>query len=1326
MSRAVRLNYTQRVVAPGRPLQTNELHKRLKKTHLELSQLEQETCDTQSLSVLRKDLLSHSLLAHKDKGVRIYTACCLADILRLFAPDAPYTENELREIFEFFEKQLYHLSDPEDPYFSSYYFLLESLATVRSIILAADLGDELLTSYFKLCFDIVRNDTQKNVHSSMLEILQALVEEAAALPNECTEILMDQFQLDSHGAPKESRQLAIDLCNSTADFLQKYVSQYFGEIILAGNGSSEEEADTEQRSLEEAHNMIIEINRIAPSILLNVIPQLEEELRVEAIETRTLATHTLGKMFSEETSKLAAKYPQVFKSWLDRRKDKIFSIRVAVLEYFAPLLRRHQEVSLVVSKSLMSKFADPDERVRQAAIRVVGLLDAESATNAPIDLIKSAGSRCLDKKPSTRAAAIKALGHLYKLMYPQMASKGDETDAREKYGWIPGHLMEILYLDEPDIKWAVEKVFHEDILEPNPHDDERTDRLLFVISSFTERQNKAFLSILSRQAQSAINMGLFLDQCDKYNGGVMDSDQDGTKKTLFAIVDFLAQKMMDPKKNAAHLQAFADANDRTVYGWMRAVMDPQTEYKAVMKHCREISKRLPAGSLETFAPILRRIALWLIGKNIIPRLIERSSTGKLSQDQDDIKMGQAAEALLKTIVDIFPAVYKNHIDKVTQLLQSDNEDLASDAVVALAKFVRAFPKEASQENDSIKKMIRYALEGSLLQAKNATVVLAQTEQRKQYISEILETIVASLSFENPNLVGHLGVLTKIARHASDLLEPYQVNLVNFVFKDIIMKSNIKTSPDDADNWIEFSEISKEGQAKVLSVKFLVNRLLSPQKSKFQTELAPQVLKLLKKILDLNGELHPNEPTALIVQGHLRLVAAKSLLKLSRHSGYLKMMSYQYEESIGMTIQDPYYQVRKNFIEKLGKYASYQLVPLQYLVFFMLAAHDPEVELRNKAKGIFSRKAKQQRSESNGVPVESTLTRFLYLISHLYDFSEINDDLQLTSKYIEFFLDSVASIDNVSYLFHLASQLKTVRDIHASSSQNLYIVSELAQRLILETCHSRNWTLPSYPPKDDVDSTLFQPLSPKEATDNLKKTYLPKTFLDLRQPVGVVGAPNPLRVAPPTTPRSKREGNGPARTPVRSSASKRPRKSQRSGAESGDEGDIDRQSDEEPVANNSQSTKTVRRYSRKSVPTTPQTPSRIMAPRVAKANAKPIQDLSSSEDEDVEADLIAYKSPSRPTGPSKPFSPRKRMDVVDTDESDSQDVTSSEPGGQEPSSSESAAATRRARSGRHIQTTLKFERVERLDRRELQENDLLDVNQVEPPAKRARRKASSQK
>lgn len=89
------LQFSQRLTKDSK-LTTAELIKRLQSLHTELEKLDQEQTDTESLGSVRKELIAPALLVHKDKGVKALVACCLADMLRLYAPDAPYTEAELK------------------------------------------------------------------------------------------------------------------------------------------------------------------------------------------------------------------------------------------------------------------------------------------------------------------------------------------------------------------------------------------------------------------------------------------------------------------------------------------------------------------------------------------------------------------------------------------------------------------------------------------------------------------------------------------------------------------------------------------------------------------------------------------------------------------------------------------------------------------------------------------------------------------------------------------------------------------------------------------------------------------------------------------------------------------------------------------------------------------------------------------------------------------------------------------------------------------------------------------------------------------------------
>jgi sister-chromatid-cohesion protein PDS5 len=64
--------------------------------HNELKHLEQENTEVSSLANVSRELLSPSLLKHKDKGIKSLVACCIADLLRLYAPEAPFTDRQLK------------------------------------------------------------------------------------------------------------------------------------------------------------------------------------------------------------------------------------------------------------------------------------------------------------------------------------------------------------------------------------------------------------------------------------------------------------------------------------------------------------------------------------------------------------------------------------------------------------------------------------------------------------------------------------------------------------------------------------------------------------------------------------------------------------------------------------------------------------------------------------------------------------------------------------------------------------------------------------------------------------------------------------------------------------------------------------------------------------------------------------------------------------------------------------------------------------------------------------------------------------------------------
>ena len=114
----------------------------------------------------------YGFLNHHSRDVQLLIACCVADVLRIFAPKALYKDPvHIKVVLYFLIKQLGGLKDPKDPAFKRYY-LLESLTYIKSFNMCFDLEEcnEIFCALFRLMFKIVHSGKVKGF---MLDVLSA-------------------------------------------------------------------------------------------------------------------------------------------------------------------------------------------------------------------------------------------------------------------------------------------------------------------------------------------------------------------------------------------------------------------------------------------------------------------------------------------------------------------------------------------------------------------------------------------------------------------------------------------------------------------------------------------------------------------------------------------------------------------------------------------------------------------------------------------------------------------------------------------------------------------------------------------------------------------------------------------------------------------------------------------------------------------------------------------------------------------------------------------------------------------------------------------------
>ncbi|KAJ7096724.1 armadillo-type protein [Mycena belliarum] len=1085
----------------GKGLSTDALIKKLQALHLELAELDQELVDVSSLSSVRKDLVATTIMHHKDRGVKAYAACCLADILRLTAPDAPYTQGELRDIFQFFFRQLMMgLKGSDAPYYTEYFHLLESLSTVKSVVLVCDLqnADELMTEIFRDFFGLVQRDLPKKIEMFLSDILVALIDECQGLPPEVLDTILTQFMNKNTRADKSPYNLAVQVCNATADKLTRSVSQYFTEIIVS-------EPSDDFNEIRTAHELIKRLYHSCPAVLATVIPQLEEELQAEEIQLRLIVTQVLAEMFADSSGgvELTRKYPSTWNMWLKRKNDKAPAVRLKFVEGARALLGSTPEQRDAVEEALEAKLLDPDDKVRAAVCRVYAQLDYETALHhVKADQLRAVAGRGLDKKYTVRVEALHALGKLYSLAYPEIENK--DAAATVQFAWIPNEMFQMIKVST-EIRPLVDDMVAEYVL-PLPSSTPSTsrgvevdevawtDRLLTVMAYLDDDHAvNTLISMSSLQRVRPTIFDHFVDACVANNGGVIDEDEEKVTAKLATITKYISAYYHEPLKASEDLKAFAKLNEQRLYKLLRTCLDAQTDLKGLVKATNEFVKRMDtvsSGITTTLKIVLRQSSLRIVNQSSIPTLLKRlQKSNQLASDN--------AAKLLRFISKHLPALYKSHVGELVKGVADEKHPLVVEvSLQALAALARWDEKVVAIDKRALERIKRLALEGTYRQAKFAARALALSNYNATVCTEIVETICDSLGTTTPEvLVAHVAVLAQFARFAPDAFEHKSDVLTAFLLKELLM---IPTHPlDDAmeteEEWADESEVSDNLRAKILALKVCRNRSLAHASKENAIEIATPVLKMLATLLEHGGSFIAESGEDPKVMSRMRLQAAVSLLHLSTVPAYATAISPRFLK-LAIVVQDTCFDVRMTFLKKLVALSQPSKVPAHYSVIPFLTVHDPEVDVKALAMSYVS-SVVRKGSAAKRAQMELMFIRLLHLLARHPDFATSQEELLDIAKYIQFYLQQVANSDTISLLHHLAQKGKTVRDVDEQYSENLYVICELAEELVKIWAHTHSLSITTYPGKVKLPSDILRAQANSEAANKVLKTvYLSDQML----------------------------------------------------------------------------------------------------------------------------------------------------------------------------------------------------------------------------------------
>lgn len=162
-----------------------------------------------ALSPSLKALVADKLFRHSNADVKVAVASCISEITRITAPDAPYDDEQMKEVFQLIVSSFENLVDKSSRSYAKRTSILETVAKVRSCVVMLDLEcDVLIIEMFQHFLKAIRDYHPENVFSSMETIMTLVLEESEDISLELLSPMLDSVKKDNEEVLPVARKLA--------------------------------------------------------------------------------------------------------------------------------------------------------------------------------------------------------------------------------------------------------------------------------------------------------------------------------------------------------------------------------------------------------------------------------------------------------------------------------------------------------------------------------------------------------------------------------------------------------------------------------------------------------------------------------------------------------------------------------------------------------------------------------------------------------------------------------------------------------------------------------------------------------------------------------------------------------------------------------------------------------------------------------------------------------------------------------------------------------------------------------------------------------------
>lgn len=870
----------------ARPIATKELLARLLALSDHLSAADQNDASTDQLKAVAGDLASKKLLKHSNKGVLAYACCALADILRLYAPDAPYSTDQLSAIFKAFFAQFAQLSDDLNPYFLQHCYLLKRLVEVRLIILVVDLPDapQLISDLFDTMYLLASKGFPAKLEPLASEMLAEVVSEAELVPQKVVSLMLKKLTatgesgLTSTSSNISNPGLAFSLavCEANVDKMSRQLAQLFSEMLdESANARSKDNSNYEQSylALEKIHTWSTQIWKYVPDLLTSVMGLINDELNSDSERVRMLATTTIGNMVGNSQEGTPESnlvhfintHKNTWVNWLKKSSDMSPLVRAKWVEQVPGILCSQSvtsDLTTDLGSGLIKCLSDTNEKVRFAACKAIEGLPfvvftskvcTKQSLTTLLQLIR-------EKNADIHNVTIQILANTYDsylnlLDREEVVDFGNmnEADVHEVEKLLktdlPNALLQLNYVNDKSLTATIDIALFEKLVPFSEESLVRVSRLCRFYSALDDKSKAAFFAIVTRQKKFSdavtkltdlvieYSKANSLDGENKENEFVPSQEKQQLNTKIEKINQWLVASMPQGINSYECLERFVQMRNGRLLKLMAKCVSPNTDFKSVKNSLKELLNKLgdakaikvdsEKSTVSTADMVLTMKILLYRASNIFFNKTNTSELVKLSKSENGA-FQQNAHELINRLSSIFPDVFKTQVKALADLIVIRKEESEVSLIQSFSNFMKKYPDLLPEDEEFTETLTTMASEGSPRQARYAVKIIGRSDRKELLLSNLVEKILP-LDISSPHFATHLSSLAEIYLIEPIVLEQHSNDISSIIVEEVLRKNRLDDVSDEitkSDKWIEDDQLYEcKPQLRPLVEKIISIRLI---------------------------------------------------------------------------------------------------------------------------------------------------------------------------------------------------------------------------------------------------------------------------------------------------------------------------------------------------------------------------------------------------------------------------------------------------------------------------------------------------------------------